>query len=142
MSSLFKKEFTNMADLEANVEQDQIGSIYPFEIRPNSYWEKKTELIKEVNSQFLPSVLKLFKNPNKPPLRNFFSPAGNLFFRDKRGFNDITPKLSIMNEACICKEMREFLIRSILAVFMIHTKDSKKKIQKSDKYMKVKNWKM
>ena len=83
MSSLFKKEFTNMDDLQANVEQDQIGSIYPFEIRPNSYWEKKTELIKEVNSQFLPSVLKLFKNPNKPPLRNFFSPAGNLFLGTK-----------------------------------------------------------
>ena len=72
-----------MADLEANVEQDQIGSIYPFEIRPNSYWEKKTELIKEVNSQFLPSVLKLFKNPKKPPLCIFVSPAGNLFLGTK-----------------------------------------------------------
>ena len=52
MSSLFKKEVTNFDDMQANLEQDQIGSIYPYEIRPNSYWEKKTEMIKEVNSQF------------------------------------------------------------------------------------------
>ena len=50
MSSLLKREITNYSDLQANLEQDQIGSIYPFEIRPNSYWEKKTEMIKEVNS--------------------------------------------------------------------------------------------
>jgi len=47
MSSLLKREITNYSDLQANLEQDQIGSIYPFEIRPNSYWEKKTEMIKE-----------------------------------------------------------------------------------------------
>ena len=52
MSSLFKKEVKNFGDMQANLEQDQIGSIYPYEIRPNSYWEKKTEMIKEVNSQF------------------------------------------------------------------------------------------
>ena len=38
--------------MQEATEEDQIGSIYPFEIRPNSYWEKKTEMIKEVNYQF------------------------------------------------------------------------------------------
>jgi len=51
MSSLLKREVTNFQEMQANLEEDQIGSIYPFEIRPNSYWEKKTEMIKEVNSQ-------------------------------------------------------------------------------------------
>ena len=37
-----------MDDLQKSTEEDQIGSIYPFKIRPNSYWEKKTEIIKEV----------------------------------------------------------------------------------------------
>ena len=52
VSSLFKREITNVNEMQEATEEDQIGSIYPFEIRPNSYWEKKTEMIKEVNYQF------------------------------------------------------------------------------------------
>ena len=51
MSSLLKREVTNFQEMQSGLEEDQIGSIYPFEIRPNSYWEKKTEMIKEVRIQ-------------------------------------------------------------------------------------------
>ena len=48
-SALYKREVSALEVLTKRVEEDQIGSIYPFTIRPNSYWEKRTEEIKEVN---------------------------------------------------------------------------------------------
>ena len=48
-SALLKQEVSAFEVLTRTVEQDQIGSIYPYAIRPNSYWEKRTEEIKEVN---------------------------------------------------------------------------------------------
>ena len=48
-SALYKREVSALEVLTKSVEEDQIGSIYPFTIRPNSYWEKRTEEIKEVN---------------------------------------------------------------------------------------------
>ena len=48
-SALYKREVSALEVLTKRVEDDQLGSIYPFTIRPNSYWEKRTEEIKEVN---------------------------------------------------------------------------------------------
>ena len=55
-SALYKREVSALEVLTKSVEDDQIGSIYPFTIRPNYYWEKRTEEIKEVIRDNLKNV--------------------------------------------------------------------------------------